>query len=187
MLAVVLVVAALAFVFRPQPAAPVAAVPATPSETSVTTPTGSPSTSVTPSATPTPTGPLACDASNSQLSLAGYQKVKQDAKQSFTLSITNTGKASCVLDLKPATFTLAVASGSDQIWTTEHCDTWVPTHKQSLKAGKAYEFTVTWPVVRSATGCKTVKGVLGTGTYVANAAFASDAKAHEVFVVTKAG
>jgi hypothetical protein len=186
-LAVVLVVAALVFVFRPQPSDPVAAVPAPESVTPAATQTESPSTSATPSASPTPTGPVACDASNSQLRLAGYQKVKQNAKQSFRLSLTNNSALPCVLDLKPATFTLAVVSGTDQIWTTEHCDTWVPSHKQSLKAGKAYEFAVTWPVTRSAAGCKTAKSVPGVGTYVANATFASDAKARQVFVVTKAG
>ena len=186
-LAVVLVIAALLFVFRPQPQAPVVATPATSSITTpVSTPTVTPSASDTPSASPTPTGPLTCDATNSQLALAGYQKVKQNGKQLFKLSITNSGKETCILDLKPSTFTLTVASGTDKIWTTDDCDKWVPSHKGKLKAGKVYEFGVTWPVARSTSGCKTSKAVLGTGTYVASAAFATDAKARQVFVVTKA-
>jgi hypothetical protein len=184
-LALVLVVAALAWVFRPQPEAPVTATPVTPSVTPAVTPTMTPTPSVTPS--PTPTGPLACDATNSTLGLAGYQKVKQDGKQPFTLTITNTGKQSCVLDLKPSTFMLTVKSGTDLIWTTEHCDKWVPSAKvKGLKPGKAHEFTIAWPVARSGEGCKTAKSLLGAGTYVATATFAEDATARKPFVVTKA-
>lgn len=184
-LGVLLVVAALAFVFRPQPA-PVTAVPASPSP-GTTTPSATPSASPTPTTSPTPTGPPACDASNTTLGLAGYQKVRQDAKQPFRLTITNRGTQSCVLDLKPGTFSLAVASGTDRIWTTDHCAKWVPSQKRTLKAGRIHEFTITWGVTRSAEGCRTAKSLLGEGTYVATATFAEDAKARKVFVVTKAG
>jgi hypothetical protein len=184
-LAVVLVVAALVWVFRPQPEESVTATPASPSVTPVATPSVTPTPSETP--TPTPTGPLACDATNSTLGLAGFQKVKQDGKQLFTLTITNKGTQACALDLKPATFTLSVKSGTDLIWTTEHCEKWVPSAKvKSLKAGKAHEFRITWPVVRSGEGCKTAKSLLGPGTYVATAEFADDATARKAFVVTKA-
>lgn len=186
-LGVVAVVAALAFVFRPQPQVPVTAVPASPSVSAAPTVAATASTSPSPSASPTATGPLACDATNTTLGLAGYKKVKQDAKQPFSLTITNTGKQSCVLDLKPATFSLAVTSGTDRIWTTDHCDKWVPATKRTLKAGKAHEFTITWGVVRSGEGCKTAKSLLGTGTYVASATFAETSKARAVFLVTKAG
>lgn len=185
-LAVVAVIAALVFVFRPQPDPVVTAEPpaATPSVT--VTPTATPTESSTPTASPTPTGPLACDATNSSLSLAGYQKVAQDGKQSFRLSITNSGDATCELTLKASTFSLAVVSGKDQIWSTEHCEKWVPTASKKLKAGQAHEFSISWSVSRSAKGCRTLKSRLGPGTYVANATFAGDATARQVFVVTKA-
>lgn len=185
-LAVLLLVAALAFVFRPEPEAPVAAVPVSPSPSATPTPSATPSAPATPSASPTPTGPLACDATNTQLGLAAYQKVKQDGKQRFAVTITNSGTQSCVLSLTPATFDLVVTSGSDRIWTTAHCDKWVPTAKQTLKAGKSHEFTISWGVARSGAGCKTGKAVLGAGTYVATATFAEDARARRVFLVTKA-
>lgn len=186
-LAVVLVVAALVFVFRPQPPSTVVAVPATTSPSpAVTSPVPTASGSPSPSASPTPTGPLVCDATNSAVGLSAFRKVKQDAKQVFKVSITNSGKQPCVLTLSPTTFTLAVTSGTDKIWTTDDCEKWVPTHKQTLKSKGAYEFAITWPVARSAPGCKLAKSVLGAGTYVANAAFAEDAKAVEIFVVTKA-
>lgn len=186
-LGVVAVVGALAFVFRPQPTVPVTAVPASPSVSVTATAVASPSASSTPTASPTPTGPLACDATNTTLRLAGYKKVKQDAKQPFTLTITNTGTQSCVLGLTPETFSLSVTSGTDRIWTTDHCEKWVPATKRTLKAGKAHEFTITWGVARSGEGCRTAKSVLGTGTYVAAATFAETGKARTVFVVSKAG
>lgn len=183
-LAVVALIAAGIWVFRPQAPGPVAAEPAGPSAPVTTAPT--PTESASPSASPTPTGPLACDATNSSLTLAGYQKVKQDAKQPFRLAVTNNGGDPCVLNLSASTLSLTVTSGTDRIWTTEHCAKWVPTHKTTLKSKKSYEFSITWPVARSAAGCKTAKAVLGTGTYVASAAFADNAKARQVFVVSKA-
>jgi len=186
-LAAVLLIGLVIYMFRPQPEAPVAAVPATTAATPTVSISAEPSTSTSPTASPTPTGPLMCDASNSTLTLAGYQKVKQDAKQTFRVGLTNTGGQPCVLDLKPSTFSLTVTSGSDRIWSTDDCAKWVPSHKQTLKAKKAYEFTISWPVARSSAGCKTTKALLGAGTYVAAATFAADAKARQVFVVTKAG
>ena len=183
-LAAVALIAAGIWVFRPQAPGPVAADPAGPSAPVATAPT--PTESASPSASPPPTGPLACDATNSSLTLAGYQKVKQDAKQPFRLAVTNNGGDPCVLNLSASTLSLTVTSGTDRIWTTEHCAKWVPTHKTTLKSKKSYEFSITWPVARSAAGCKTAKAVLGTGTYVASAAFAETAKARPVFVVSKA-
>lgn len=186
-LAVVAVVAALVFVFRPQPDAPVAAVPPSPPVTTeVTTPPATPSETASPSPSPTPTGPLACDATNTELGLAGYQKVKQNGKQPFKLSLTNTGTQTCNLDFKASVFSLVVTSGSDRIWSTDDCTKWVPAQKGKLAAGKAFEFTITWPVARSSAKCKLSKATLGAGTYVASATFARDAKARQVFQVIKA-
>lgn len=172
---------------RPPDSPNVAAVPApsvtTPSQPA--TPTGTPS--ATGSATPTPTGPLACDKTNTGLALAGYQKVKQDAKQSFKMALTNTGGAACILDLKATNFSLTVVSGSDRIWTTDDCAKWVPAKKQALKPQKAYEFSIEWGVARSAAGCKVVKGLLNPGTYIATATFSDSVTSRQVFVVTKAG
>lgn len=195
----VLVVALAALVgvgfllFRPPDAVNVPAVPAasattpsqpmTPGQTA--TPSGTPSASE--SATPTPTGPVVCDQTNTGVALAGYQKVKQDGKQSFRVALTNGAGVPCVLDLKPANFSLTVVSGTDRIWTTDDCAKWVPSKKQTLKAQKAYEFAIEWGVNRSGAGCKQAKGLLQPGTYVATALFGETLKSRQVFVVTKAG
>ncbi|MGV8907670.1 MAG: hypothetical protein ACOH1Y_01705 [Propionicimonas sp.] len=185
-IALVVLLVAVFWLFRPADGGNVSAVPAstmtTPSQSA--TPSGTPS--ATESATPTPTGPLVCDQTNSGLALAGYQKVKQDAKQPFKVALTNTGGAACVLDLTPAKFSLTVTSGTDRIWTTDDCAKWVPAKKQTLKPQKAYEFTIEWGVNRSGAGCKLGKSLLNPGTYIATATFSDSVKARQVFVVTKA-
>ena len=171
--------------FRPPEPATVSAGPATTPSQPATTPAASASTSAT--ATPTPTGPLACDQTNTGLALAGYQKVKQDATQAFKVGMKNTGAQPCVLDLTASSFSLTVTSGTDRIWTTADCAKWVPAKKQTLKAQQSYEFSIKWGVLRSATGCKEAKGLLNPGTYVGQAVFADSMNARQVFVVTKAG
>jgi len=174
--------------FRPPEPANVPAVPAGPAGTASQPAAGTPAATETPAtATPTPTGPLACDQTNSGLSLAGYQKVKQNAKQSFKVGVKNTGAQPCVLDLTATSFSLSVASGTDRIWSTADCAKWVPAKKQTLKAQQSYEFSIEWGVLRSAAGCKEAKGLLNPGTYVAQAVFADSVKSRQVFLVTKAG
>jgi len=183
--ALVAVIAIGIFLFRP----PEPAIPAGPSTTASEPAASTPAATDTPSVTasPTPTGPLACDQTNSGLSLAGYQKVKQDAKQSFKVGVKNTGAQPCVLDLSATSFSLTVTSGTDRIWSTADCAKWVPAKKQTLKAQQSYEFSIGWDVRRSAKGCKETKALLRPGTYVAQAVFADVEKARQVFLITKAG
>lgn len=164
---------------------PVTAVPPTPTLTVSTKPTETPSETPSQTPSPTPTGPAACDQTNTALALAGYQKVKQGGKQPFKVSLTNTGSQNCVLDVKPASFELTVTSGTDRIWSTAHCAKWVPAKKQTLKPKKAYEFSIEWPLQRSASGCKTTKDVLRPGTYVGTATFGEGLKARQVFTINK--
>lgn len=185
--AVLLVVGGLwVLIFQPG-GSPVAAVPAQQSPSGVTTPqpSATPTPEATPTPSPTPTGPAVCDETNAKISLAGYQKVKQGGKQAFRVSVGNRDSANCVLDLKPANFSLTVTSGTDRIWTTADCPKWVPAKKQSLKPQRAYEFTIEWPLRRSAAGCKTTKDVLRPGTYVGTATFADGLKARQVFTIVK--
>ncbi len=172
------------FLFRPPENPTIAAVPAGgPTTTAASTPAATPSVT----ASPTPTGPLSCDQTNTGLSLAGYQKVKQDAKQSFKVGVKNTGAQPCVLDLTAANFSLSVTSGTDRIWSTADCAKWVPVKKQTLKSQQSYEFSIEWGVLRSAAGCKEAKGLLNPGTYVAQAVFSDTVKSRQVFLVTKKG
>lgn len=180
--AVVAVLALLIWIFRPAPAAPVTAVPA-PVTVSPDTPAAGPTEIVS----PTPSGPVACDATNTKLSVAGYQKVKQGGKQPFRVTLANTSAAECELDLSASTFSLTVTSGSDQIWSTADCAKWGPAKKATLKAGKTHEFSIEWKLTRSSTGCKQGKDPVKPGTYVGKATFAQTAEARQVFQVQKKG
>lgn len=186
--ALVAVIVIVVVAFRPPDPSNITAVPAGSATAGQPSP-GTTSATQTPSVTasPTPTGPLACDQTNTSLSLAGYQKVKQDAKQSFKLGVKNTGGQPCVLDLKATNFSLSVTSGTDRIWSTADCAKWAPAKKQTLKAQQSHEFSIEWGVRRSTEGCKEVKGMLNPGTYVADAVFSDTVKSRQVFLVTKAG
>lgn len=177
------VVVALIWLFTRQASGPVAAAPSPSAPTSgpITVNSTEPATSTS----PTPTGQLSCGANDSQLAMAGYQKVKQGSTQTFKLSVSNNGAKDCVLDLKPATYSLVVTSGTDRIWSTGDCDKWLPAKKVTLKPQKAYEFTVAWTLARSAPGCTTTKALLKPGTYVATAAFAETLKTRQVFQIVK--
>lgn len=183
---VVVVVAIVAWMLWPKPA-PVTAVPAaavTPT-TSATPDAATVGQTQTPSASPTPTGPVACDPGFTRLNVAGFKQVKSGAKQVFTVSAVNGGTQACILAIKPATFELAVSSGDDRIWSTADCKDWLPAKTLTLKPQAAHEFSVTWPLVRSSAGCKTSKDAVRPGTYVANATYLETAKSRQVMLVTK--
>ena len=163
---------------------PVSAAPAG-QGSSVTPPA---STSPSPSAAPSPTkpaGPVACDPAAMRLTVAGFQRVKVSTKQAFTLSVINGGTEACDLTISPKTYSLTVRSGDDRIWSTADCAKWLPEEKVTLKPETAHEFTVEWPLRRSKSGCKIVKGKLKAGTYVATAVLLEKASAKQVMQLVK--
>ena len=157
------------------------------------TPTPSPASSSpsatpsrTPSATPSPTAPTACEPIGVQLELKGFSSVKADGKQTFMVTVENNTAMPCVLAIGKDNFVLRVNSGSDPIWSTAHCEKWLPTvKKQTLKAGATVEFPVAWDLFRSTAGCKQVEGQLGAGTYVATAAYAETSTVRFPFAIKK--
>ena len=190
LVAVVAVVLSTMWAFWPRPPA-VTAVPApattTPAQSAAATPASSATTTVKPSVTPspTPTGPVTCVPTNTRLTVAGFQEVKAGKKQVFTLSAANDSADACILAIKPSTYRLTITSGADKIWTTAHCDRWLPAKTVTLKPGQQQEFTVTWPMLRSKAGCKTTKDAVRPGTYVATAEYLITATARQVMRVTK--
>lgn len=120
-----------------------------------------------------------------RLTVAGFQRVKVTTKQVFTLSVINGGSESCILTISPETYSLTITSGDDRIWTTAHCDKWLPAEKLTIKPETAHEFQVTWPLRRSSAKCKTSKGLLKPGTYVATAVLLEKATAKQVMQLVK--
>ena len=114
------------------------------------------------------------------------RSVKSGGKQTFSVTAENNTALPCVMEITPATFVLRVASGNDPVFSTAHCDKWLPeVKKQTLKAGAAVEFKVEWTTFRSAQGCRQAKSLLGAGTYVATAAYQESATKRFAFMLTK--
>jgi len=117
----------------------------------------------------TPSAPLVCAASDVALKVAGASSVKSGSHTSIDVSFTNRGSTTCTLDFSRTPLTLKIYSGTDRIWTSADCTSWVPSGVHKLAAGKAYTFTEEWPTLRSAAGCKLRNTYLQPGTYVATA------------------
>lgn len=194
----VVVIGLLVWAFTPKGQQPTAGVPAdTPSvaasdPVSTPSPSGSPSGGIVPTTSTSPSASTApavdvCEPIGVQLDLKGFKSVKSGSKQTFSVTVENNTALPCVMEITPATFGLRVVSGSDPVFSTAHCDKWLPAvKKQTLKAGATVEFKVDWKTFRSAQGCKQAKGLLGAGTYLATAAYKENSTARMAFQLTKA-
>ena len=87
----------------------------------------------------------------------------------MSVSFTNKGKLTCRLDFSRTPLTLKIYSGTDRIWTSADCTSWVPSGVKTLGASKSYTYQEEWPTLRSAPGCKLRNLYLQPGTYVATA------------------
>ena len=173
------------WLIQPKGSAPVTATPAT-SATGPSAPitTSAPAPSASASSPAAPAAPTACAAESLSASLAGYATVKAGGTQPFKLTLTSQADADCLFDAEVGTVELAVSSGADRIWTTDHCAKLLPGKTLTLSKGKPVELSIDWPVKRSAAGCKSTKDVLGKGTYVAKATYRNVTLARKVMSVT---
>lgn len=149
-------------------------------------PSGAPTGGTSPTPVPSPTAADACEPIGVQLTVEGFRSIKSGSKQVFSVTAENNTAMPCVMEVTKDTFTLRVVSGKDLIWSTGHCEQWVPqVEKQTLKAGASVEFKSMWTLHRSALGCKLAKGKLGAGTYVASALYKESATDRFAFTITK--
>lgn len=176
-----------AFVPKNQPTTAIPAGTATPTAMGTqSSPVPSPTASSTGSPSPTSTAIAACEPIGVQLMVEAFKSVKADAKQVFSVTAQNNTAMPCVMQITKDSFRLRVASGADLIWSTGHCDKWLPEVKQqNLKAGGTVEFKVNWSLYRSAAGCKQVAGLLKPGTYVATALYLETATDRFTFGIAK--
>lgn len=127
-------------------------------------------TSAAPSPTPTPTPVIpVCDAARMRLTLVGQRRVPSPSSQKLELSVINGSGVTCLLDITSKNYTLAITSGPQQVWTTQHCEAWLAPRAVVLQPEKAYAWAVTWPTRRSQDKCRTTSETLPHGTYVAQA------------------
>lgn len=181
---VLALVVGVAWLFWPKE--PVVSAVPPPTSPSVTPSVTTTPTTPKPSPSPTPTGPVACDPTLMKLDVAGFQKVKVDAKNTaFTLTVTNNTKVACILTISQKAYELTVTSGKDRIWSTADCKKWLPAKKLTLDAGAAHEFGVKWTLRRSSEGCKLTKDQLKPGTYVATGTLDGKASAKQTLQLVR--
>lgn len=127
-----------------------------------------PAASTTPSAPTTP-AVTACAAKDLHVTLTGNRSVTIAKLTTFKLSVINGGDGPCRLSIDAKTFELKIYSGTDRIWSTQDCDTWLkPIKNHTLASQQEVDWTQDWPAQRSHSGCKLADN-LRPGTYVATA------------------
>lgn len=114
-------------------------------------------------------GRQACSPKDLSVSVSGPKTVRAAKAVKLNVTVTNKGSEDCEAEIDQDNFELRVFSGSDKIFTTDHCRKWAPTEAEMLAAGEKLKWTTSWGVVRTAKDCKTTKQLLQPGTYVATA------------------
>lgn len=155
----------------PTSKAPTSKAPASKASTSKTSGTKAPATAkptapATVANKATSSGPVICTPAETAVRVSGSDLVRIGQTVQLTVALLSTGAKACQFDL--ATFELKIYSGTDRIWSTRDCATWLPKGPMTLKPGVATRFVVNWPTQRSAAQCQ-LKANLRPGTYVATA------------------
>lgn len=139
---------------------------APPSVTTSTAPQESPSTS--PSAT-LPGGITDCPAGDLALTVvADAPTFAAGVSPTFTLTITNKGTASCLVNAGDTYRSVVLTSGTDRVWSNQDCAPADADPRTLLLApGMTDTTSLAWNRERSAPGCTAGLPKPGAGTYVA--------------------
>ncbi|WP_282947375.1 hypothetical protein [Cellulomonas endometrii] len=112
-------------------------------------------------------GTPACDPAALTVELAADAATYPEGAQPlFTVRLTNTGEAACLVDAGDAQRQLLITSGSDRIWASTDCAAGEPL-QLLLGPGQADERQVQWDRVRSVEGCAAGQSSALSGTYQA--------------------
>lgn len=129
-------------------------------------PTGDGTTSA-PTSEETTEGTPACEPGAIGLELtADATTYPAGSLPTFTLRLTNTGEATCLLDAGDAQRQVLITSGSDRIWASTDCATG-ETLQLLLAPGQVDERQVQWDRNRSVEGCAPDQPAAQPGTYQA--------------------
>ncbi|MET0693460.1 MAG: hypothetical protein ABWY56_05985 [Propionibacteriaceae bacterium] len=160
----------------PGPSTPSASTPSAlgsskPSTSSSATakPTTGKTAAPTKSARPTVVQPISCNPAELRPTLTGKKKLEPKEDNTFTLSLINGAKTTCVATVNATVFELKIYSGKDRIWSTDDCASLVKPFRAILASEKAIEWTMKWNGRRSAEDCKNRPEIPKTGTYFATA------------------
>ena len=122
-----------------------------------------PSGSADPSASPT-SGACAVDALEVKPA-ADAESYRVGATPRLSLSVTNSGTTPCTADLGQAQVEVTITSGSDSIWSSDHCAPGGEPDVVTLQPGEPVVQRVTWDGRRSTPGCGGDKAAVPAGTY----------------------
>ena len=166
LLAVVLVVAAglracggddkdpSALTADPSPSGSATASPSSGATSPAAAVSASPRPSASPSASPTRAAGQPCrDTDLLVTATANAKEYAAGVRPRLTLVVTNRAPVSCTRDLGGAALELSVRSGSDQVWSSDHCSPGGAPDVVTLAAGSSRSFPVTWSRTRSLPGC----------------------------------
>lgn len=91
-------------------------------------------------------------------------------KVKVALRLTGT-RAACTFEVSPQSVVLRISSGSDAIWSSQHCPKVIPTRDVVVRSAAPTTVTVTWSGQRSnEDGCKVSNPWAKPGFYHAHAA-----------------
>ncbi|WP_062430211.1 hypothetical protein [Herbidospora daliensis] len=135
-----------------------------------TAPSGTPS----PSASPTPSGAPdkresgTCHPKDLVVNLTAGREIYTGAdRPGFMLTVVNTAKNPCKVDVGPRALEMRITSGPARIWSTADCVSGSGTDRQLLKRGIPYVRSIEWDRNRSGDSCTSKSSVAGKGTYIA--------------------
>ncbi|GIG83659.1 hypothetical protein [Planotetraspora kaengkrachanensis] len=111
-----------------------------------------------------------CDAKDLVVALqAGQDYYNKGVTPSFMLTIVNTARVACTVDVGPRMLEMRVTSGSDRIWSTADCVSGPGVDTQTLQRGVPYVRTILWDRRLSGSDCASRRSSAVPGTYVASA------------------
>lgn len=145
----------------PSATAPAAAAP------TAAAPTAAPTA---PAATPTPTPtatPAACPATSISVAAAtDAQSYAAPAAPVLTMTVTNTGKVPCEVNVGTAQMEFSISSGADRIFSSADCQQGAEDFLKEFEPGATEKANFTWERLRSAPGCASVASNPNPGWYV---------------------
>ncbi|WP_248959756.1 hypothetical protein [Sphaerisporangium perillae] len=149
-----------------------AAVTPSPTPTAKTMGSGHATTPRTPS--PSPHRPRRpgdrCDNDDLVISLRGQAEVYSGKRSPrFLLTVVNTGRVDCTVDVGPRAVEIRITSGTDRVWSTADCVSGVGADLRRLERGVPHVRMVDWDRHRSAPDCRSSRPKAREGTYVAMA------------------
>ena len=147
----------------PAPSTPVSSPPAAASPSA--------SASAQPGPSATVVGTPDCRPAELQVKLAGDRRLSVGENTTFTVSLVNAGRLTCLTSVTAANFELKVYSGKDRIWSSRDCAKTLAPFDKKLAAKGVVAWKMTWDGERSVAGTSCRRGTdkLRGGTYWATA------------------